>query len=165
MMTALLLSACASPDSAIRESPVGGSNETEAVSYQPIEYTEAFSGEYESLCIGESRESVPGDYPHTMGLQYTLCRMDVGDESDNLLVLYRVCHPELDTGDYEVTITTPNTDVIEIGEMDKKILFSCYPGAVNIKALKPGTAHIYVDFVHKPTGQTATLQQIIIVRE
>lgn len=165
MMIALLLSACASPDLAIREAPVGGSNETETVSYQPIEYTEAFPGEYESLCIGESRECVPNDYPHTMGLQYTLCRMDAGDESDNLLVMYRVCHPELDIADYDVRITTPDTDVIEIGEMDKGILFSCYPGAVNIKALKPGTAHIYIDFVHNSTGQKATLQQIIIVRE
>ena len=162
-MTVLLLTACTAPAST--DTPVGGSESMEADTYRPIEYAEAFSGEYESLCVGESRDSVPSEYPHTVGLQYTLCRMDAGDEANDLLVLYRVCHPELDTEDYDVSITTPDTDVIEIGDLNKATLFSCYPGAVNIKALKPGTAHIYIDFVYKPTGQKATLQQIIVVRE
>lgn len=138
---------------------------TEPQTYRPIDVGEAYSGEYETLCIGEGGLNTPIEFPNSFILGNPIMRVDAGFESDGLITLYRVCHPECDMSAYKVEVTTDDPEIMWIGAVDKNALLSCQTGGVALKALKPGTAHIYINLTYTPTGESATMQQIIIVRD
>lgn len=139
--------------------------ETQAQTFRPIEFREAYPGEYEALCVGEGGMNTPVGFPNTFILQSPVKRIDIGYESNALIVLNSVCHPECDVNAYEVQVTTCDPDVIQIGEINKKALLTSQPESITLKAIKSGTAHVYIKLTHTPSGESVTMQQIIIVRD
>ncbi|MBE6557939.1 MAG: hypothetical protein E7661_02870 [Ruminococcaceae bacterium] len=138
---------------------------TEPQTYRPIDVGEAYPGEYETLCIGDGGLNTPIGFPNNFILGNPIVRVDAGFESDGLITLYLVCHPECDMSAYKVEVTTDDPEIMRIGAVDKDALLSCQTGGIALKALKPGTAHIYIKLTYTPTGESATMQQIVIVRD
>lgn len=74
------------------------------------------------------------------------------------------CHPEFRQNDYKIEVSTEDSEIIEIIEVNEQVLLNLGSG-VTMKALKAGTATLDISITHIPTEKSATLQQAIIVSD
>lgn len=143
---------------------------TEAQTFRPVEYVLYNDSVYQENQIGEA---VVNEEPYFEAVltacQDNLIYIDQGDTADEFICFF-ACEANdfsyFGYQNYKAEVTILEEGIVEVTDIDMEKLYDDnMNGGLDIHALSPGIAHLYLKFTHIPTGGSRTFQIIVIVRE
>ena len=151
--------------------PTGGvcSVYTDITVYPPYEILQD-EEKYIALCVGEPRTIIDMDVCDGVELEEYMAKVSVGYTYEYLVQLTTVAF-ELDVGQTDpkenctVEVTAKETDLVEIVSVNENRLKYGWSNGVTLKTLAAGTAHLYITFTNIQTGESSTIQMVLIINE
>ena len=122
---------------------------------------------YVSLCDGEPRTVVDPMVCDGVELADYLVNVSSGATYEDLISLTVIAFENgRDPADAcTIEVTAKETNLVEIVSVDEQRLMGGYSDGVTLKTLAAGTAHIYITFTNTASGQSSTLQMVLVIED
>ena len=151
--------------------PTGGvySAYTDITVYPPYEILRDKDA-YLSLCVGEPNTIIDEDVCDGVELNTYMVKVGAGYTYEYLVQLISVAF-ELDEGqtdpkeDCTVDVRAGESHLVEIISVNETALKYGRSNGVTLKTLATGTAHIYITFTNTASGQTSTMQMVLVIED